>query len=145
MRPALPDVNVWLALSIPQHAFHEAASVWFSDVTVRSLLFCRSTQQGLLRLLTTAAVVTPYSLAPLSNRQAIARMGEVLADERIDLVGEPNGMEEQWMRFADSKHASPKLWMDAYLAAFAQTGGYRLVTIDKAFKQFQGLDVQLIH
>lgn len=144
MRPALPDVNVWLALSIPQHAFHDLASAWFNDEREGSMLFCRSTQQGLLRLLTTAAVVVPYSLTPLSNRHAIARIGEVLADERIDLVGEPNGMEEQWMRFADSKHASPKLWMDAYLAAFALAGGYRLVTIDKAFKQFQGVDVQLI-
>ncbi len=144
MRPALPDVNVWLALSIPQHAFHKAANDWFNDVKEGSLLFCRSTQQGLLRLLTTTAVVAPYSLAPLSNRQAIARIREVLTDDRIDLVGEPNGMEEQWMRFADSKHSSPKLWMDAYLAAFAFTGGYRLVTIDKAFKQFNGVDLQMI-
>jgi toxin-antitoxin system PIN domain toxin len=144
MRPALPDVNVWLALSIPRHAFHDAAHEWFTDARERSLLFCRSTQQGLLRLLTTAAVVAPYSLAPLSNRQAIARIAGVLADDRIDLVAEPIGVEEQWMRFSDSKNASPKLWMDAYLAAFAFTGGYRLVSIDRAFKQFPGVDVRLI-
>ncbi len=144
MRPALPDVNVWLALSIPQHAFHEVANAWFNEEKERSILFCRATQQGLLRLLTTAAVVVPYSLTPLSNRQAIVRIGEVLAEDRIDLVGEPIGMEDQWMRFADLKQASPKLWMDAYLAAFAFIGGYRLVTIDKAFKQFNGVDVQMI-
>jgi predicted nucleic acid-binding protein len=34
--------------------------------------------------------------------------------------------------------------MDAYLAAFAFTGGYRLVSIDRAFKQFPGVDVRLI-
>ena len=40
--------------------------------------------------------------------------------------------------------ASPKLWMDAYLAAFALTGGYRMVTTDTAFRQFQGLDVLVL-
>jgi predicted nucleic acid-binding protein len=34
--------------------------------------------------------------------------------------------------------------MDAYLAAFARTAGYRLVTTDVAFRQFPGLDVQVL-
>jgi predicted nucleic acid-binding protein len=34
--------------------------------------------------------------------------------------------------------------MDAYLAAFALTGGYRMVTTDAAFKQFGGLDLRLL-
>ncbi len=33
----------------------------------------------------------------------------------------------------------PKLWMDAYLAAFAAAAGVRLVTTDAAFGQFAGL------
>jgi predicted nucleic acid-binding protein len=34
--------------------------------------------------------------------------------------------------------------MDAYLAAFAQTGGYQMVTTDAGFKQFGGLDLVLL-
>jgi predicted nucleic acid-binding protein len=34
--------------------------------------------------------------------------------------------------------------MDAYLAAFAITGGYQLVTTDKAFKQFKGLNLLIL-
>ena len=34
--------------------------------------------------------------------------------------------------------------MDAYLAAFALAGGYRMVTTDAAFKQFRGLDLELL-
>jgi hypothetical protein len=34
--------------------------------------------------------------------------------------------------------------MDAYLAAFALAGGYRLVTIDAGFTQFAGLDLVLL-
>ncbi len=40
--------------------------------------------------------------------------------------------------------ASPKIWMDAYLAAFALAGGYQMVTTDAAFKQFRGLDLLLL-
>jgi len=45
---------------------------------------------------------------------------------------------------ADRRNALPKVWMDAFLAAFAMTGGYQLVTTDRAFKQFKGLDVLVL-
>jgi len=38
------------------------------------------------------------------------------------------------------KTASPKLWMDAYLAAFALRGNLVCVTTDDAFKQFKSLN-----
>jgi predicted nucleic acid-binding protein len=34
--------------------------------------------------------------------------------------------------------------MDAYLAAFARAGGHRLVTTDRAFRQFSGVDLVLL-
>ena len=36
---------------------------------------------------------------------------------------------------------SPRLWTDAYLAAFALAGGHRLVTFDQDFLRFPGLEV----
>jgi predicted nucleic acid-binding protein len=45
---------------------------------------------------------------------------------------------------AGAAKASPKLWMDAYLGAFAMAGGYHLVTTDKAVKQFKGLGLQVL-
>jgi predicted nucleic acid-binding protein len=36
------------------------------------------------------------------------------------------------------------LWNDAYLAAFAQTGAYELVTFDKAISQYAGVAVTLL-
>ena len=68
----------------------------------------------------------------------------LLADERIVWVEEPSGLEASWRKFAGGSNASPKLWMDAYLAAFALAGGYQLVTSDKAFLQFKGLDVVVL-
>lgn len=139
----LPDVNIWLALNIPEHVHHGVVKEWF-DADDRPVFFCRASQQGVLRLLTTAAVLAPYKHSPLSNRQALARMTEMLEMDRISVADEPHQIEPDWLRFADSSFASPKLWMDAYLAAFARCGGYRLVTTDKAFKQFKGVDVVVL-
>ena len=69
----------------------------------------------------------------------------LLADDRIVLrAEEPAGLKPRWKRMAIRDTASPKLWMDAYLAAFALAGGYRMVTTDAAFKQFGGLDLVLL-
>jgi len=139
----LPDVNIWLALSLPDHVHHKKALEWMG-ADADPIFFCRASQQGLLRLLTTAAVLSPYKLAPLSNRQALLRMREMLDADRILMADEPLRIEPDWERFASSVLASPKLWMDAYLAAFAITGGYRIVTTDKGFKQFKGLNALVL-
>lgn len=47
-------------------------------------------------------------------------------------------------RFCLPFGASPKVVMDAYLAAFAVAGGYRLVTLDRAFVQFKGLEQDVL-
>jgi toxin-antitoxin system PIN domain toxin len=141
----LTDSNVWLALALSKHVLHATAAAWLAEQRpARSVLFCRSTQQTFLRLLTTSAVLAPYGLPPLSNKSAWSVYEGFRADERISWVKEPTGLEASWKRFAGGTKASPKLWMDAYLAAFAMAGGYRLVTTDKAFKQFKGLQLLLL-
>jgi uncharacterized protein len=64
------------------------------------------------------------------------------SDRRVDWADEPGaaGVESRWRALAAGDAASPKLWMDAYLAAFALAGGHRLVTTDTGFRQFRGLD-----
>ena len=142
----LCDSNVWLALALSKHVHHGAARDWLETVEEPGELhFCRSTQQTFLRLLTNAAVFAPYGNLPLTNQQAWEAYSALLADYRIDLCGsEPRGLEVHWTSFALRASASPKLWMDAYLAAFALTGGYRMVTTDVAFRQFAGLDALVL-
>jgi toxin-antitoxin system PIN domain toxin len=141
----LADSNVWLALALSKHEFHRAAREWFVRQSPReAVLFCRSTQQSFLRLLTTAAVFIPYGIPALSNKTAWSAYEGFLADERIARAGEPRGLEQLWKRLAGGPKASPKLWMDAYLAAFAMSGGYPLVTTDKTFNQFKGLELVVL-
>jgi toxin-antitoxin system PIN domain toxin len=137
----LADSNIWLALALSKHEFHGVARAWLEARKSGEALFCRSTQQSFLRLLTTRAVLAPYGIPPLSNQVAWSVYDGLLADERIAWIAEPSGLEAAWKKFAAGSKASPKVWMDAYLAAFAMTGGHQLVTTDKAFKQFKGLDL----
>ena len=140
----LADSNIWLALAISKHEFHAAAQGWLAGRAPREALFCRATQQSFLRLLTTSAVLAPYGIPPLGNKAAWTIYEDFLADERIAWVEEPPGIERYWKKLAGGSMASPKLWMDAYLAAFALAGAYQLATTDKAFKQFKGLNLLIL-
>lgn len=146
MTAHLCDVNVWLALAISGHVHHAAGRRWFDSVSAPATVgFCRATQQGFLRLLTNAAVLSPYGNPPLTNKQAWAAYEALMGDDRVVLyANEPAGLEERWRKLGTRGEAAPKLWMDAYLAAFALTGGYALVTNDVAFRQFRGLDLLLL-
>jgi toxin-antitoxin system PIN domain toxin len=139
----LADTNFWLALSLSKHLFHPAARDWFAARSVRTqILFCRPTQQSFLRLLTTDAATRPYGIPPMTNAGAWKLYEALSADRRVAWAPEPQAedVERRWKGFAVRGTASPKLWMDAYLAAFATAGGHQLVTTDKAFGQFKGLD-----
>jgi predicted nucleic acid-binding protein len=83
-------------------------------------------------------------MRPLSNRSAWATYDRFLADGRIGWADEPRGLERRWRGLTSGTQRSPKLWMDGYLAAFAIAGGHQLVTADKAFRQFKGLDLVVL-
>lgn len=142
----LCDSNVWMALALSKHSYHSAARDWLERIEEQgSILFCRATQQTFLRLLTNAAVLSFYGIPPMTNRQAWSAYEVFLADDRIAFRSEePAGVEALWKKFAARGTSSPKLWMDAYLAAFALAGRYRMVTTDKAFRQFPELDLLVL-
>lgn len=141
----LPDTNIWLALALSKHTHHQAAKAWLdAEDAPDGVLFCRSTQQSVLRLLTTTGIMAVYDIKPLSNLEAWNVYEAFIADDRIVFRDEPPGLAAIWKKLAARRTSSPKLWMDAYLAAFAVACGAQLVTTDKAFTQFPGLDARVI-
>lgn len=142
----LCDANVWLALALSRHVHHNTARRWFESVTQPgTVLFCRSTQQTLLRLLTNSTVLAPYGNPPLTNAEAWKVHQALVDDDRVALrIDEPAHLQSHWRTFAVRDTASTKLWMDAYLAAFAIAAGFRLVTTDAAFRQFAGLKLLVL-
>jgi predicted nucleic acid-binding protein len=69
---------------------------------------------------------------------------KLLEDERVDFVSEPAGVDSVLPALLNCPIPTGKLVADAYLAAFAITASRRLVTLDRGFRQFRGLDVDLL-
>ncbi len=141
------DTNVWIASVFPTHPAHAQAQQALRDATADApAIFCRSTQQSFLRLISTPALVKAYGAEGMTNQDALAALQALLALPQVCERKEPTGTPALWHRLASRKSASPKVWMDAYLAAFAISGGLRLATLDHDFEGYaeQGLDVLLL-
>ena len=141
----LLDTNVWLALALAEHPGHRAAQAWFIEQKPEpeSLIFCRSTEQSLLRLLSSEKILNAMGSQALSNKQAIDAVDKMQKHPNVATKTEPVNLRSIWLRLASRPTPSPKLWMDAYLAAFTITGGHQMVTFDKAFRQFLSLGLKL--
>jgi toxin-antitoxin system PIN domain toxin len=125
-----PDINVWLALSSSIHVHHARAKKWFDSLgDDEELIFCRLTQLGLLRLLTTAGAMGD---SVRTQRQAWAVYDAFLNEGGARLMQESRTLEESFRKFSRLTSASPKDWADSYLAAFAGEAGAKLITFDKA-------------
>ncbi|UCF95865.1 MAG: PIN domain-containing protein [Spirochaetaceae bacterium] len=133
----LPDINVWLALTFEAHSHHPQAKSWFEAIQDDIIMFCRVTQLGFLRLATNPAVFTEEALTSQDAWDCFDRFCE---DSRIEFTLEPIGLEHFFRRYTSESSYSPKVWKDAYLAAFAVTSGTRLVSFDKAFQRYEELD-----
>ena len=140
-RKWLPDVNVWFAMTFEFHEHHPIAQAWFDSVVDDRISFCRTTQQGLLRLSTNPKAAKDDVL---TMDEAWKRFDEYLADPRIDFCTEPAGIDMQWRTYAHGKRFSTNVWTDAYLAAFAKCSDHEIVTIDGGFKQYTDVPVTFL-
>jgi len=125
---SFPDINVWLALAASEHVHAAAARGWWEQET-GSIAFCRLTQLGLLRLMTTPAVMDDKPLTVAAAWRVYDRLYE---DDRVTFISEPPEVEKRFRERASVRMASPKVWADAWLLAFAQAAEGVLVTFDKA-------------
>jgi len=124
-----PDVNVWLALLREDHVHRDAARKWLESTACNVIGFTRVTQMSILRVLTTPAAMNGK---PLRMPKAWAAYDALFGDDRVAFVNEPIGIEAAFRKYARSNHASPKLWADAWLLAFAECAGGEVVTFDQA-------------
>ncbi len=144
----LLDLNAWLALFLEGHGQHAIARQWYDAVNLApaDLNFCRVTEMGFLRLLTQPRVMEACGLDAFTNDEAVAFLSQIQRDEAIGFVGEAHGTRALWLAMSRSGQASPKIWMDAYLAAHAITQDMELVTFDQGFRNYldSGLNLQLL-
>ena len=148
MPGSLFETNVWIAAVFTSHPCHRSAQQALHETTpARPAVFCRSTHQSFLRLASTPALLKTYGAAAMTNHDALVALEALLALPQVCERKEHTGIVALWHRLAARNTASPKVWMDAYLAAFAISGGLRLVTLDHDFKSYkkQGLDLRLLN
>ena len=132
----LVDVNVWIALAVEGHMHHEPARHWFDATEEDKSFFCRTTQQGLFRLLTNSTVMRGNVL---TSAQAWNVYEAFLSDSRVGFADEPPGLEDVWRVETRGRKTGPNFWTDSYLGAFASVGGYMIVTFDRAFQSMRGV------
>jgi toxin-antitoxin system PIN domain toxin len=127
---AFLDINVWLALSSRDHAHFEPAWAWYKSLPASTVLqFCRITQLGFLRLLTTQSVM---GQGTLTQAQAWEAYGRLLTSAGATFAEEPAGLESAFRSLSSAQQVSPKEWADAYLAAFSRAAEVPLITFDRA-------------
>ncbi|MFI5384996.1 MAG: TA system VapC family ribonuclease toxin [Fimbriimonadales bacterium] len=139
----LPDVNVWVALSTPDHPMRPAAARYWREASAPNFAFSRVTALGLVRVVSSPTHFGGRSLDPADAWRAYAIWR--LRPE-VHLFEEPphcDSLIEEWIH---KGLVTARTWTDAYLAAFALSSGFRLVTFDQDFGRFPGLDrLTLIH
>jgi uncharacterized protein len=137
----LLDANVWLALTAEAHVHHRRAEKYWYGEAAPLAGFCRLTQLALLRHLTNKSVMGKHVLTPAL---AWEKCTEFLALPEVRLLAEPAGLDERLGTLCNLGRTSPNLWTDAYLATFASCAGLRLVSFDRGFTRFAGLDLLIL-
>lgn len=142
------DTSVWIAWYFQEHPHHTlAADLLDKRSSADPAWLCRATEQSWLRLATTAALCRAYRSPILTNFQASAALGTWYARPFVDCLDtEPEGTRELWLELAAISSPSPKVSMDAYLAAFAIRAELPFATLDTDFRRFEtaGLKLHLL-
>jgi uncharacterized protein len=139
------DSNFLVALVTRRHFHHEEALAWWNALTPDdSIAICRASQLAFLRLITTQAIMQTEKRTNLAAQVVLENLLQHPMCEF--LAGEPPDLEARWLEFSSVNSSSPKLWMDAYLAAFALGYRMRFVTFDKGFERYRkhGLDLLVL-
>lgn len=143
------DTSVWIAYYFQGHPHQALAAEFMRGRSAdEPATLSRSVEQSILRLLTTAALCRGFDSPVITNPAAVEILEGWLARPHICcLDAEPEGTREVWLNLAAIPSASPKVWMDAYLAALAIRSRLPLATLDTDFQQFQpaGLELFILH
>jgi predicted nucleic acid-binding protein len=113
----------------------------FDGLEVGEAGLCRIVQLALVRLLGNPSIMGVHAVSASAAWNLIESLVE---DERVDFIPELLRVDSVLPNLLNYEIPTGKLVTDAYLAAFAITASRRLVTLDRGFRQFRGLDVDLL-
>lgn len=138
----LLDVNMLVALMNPNHTHSAKAAAWVnSQLDADSLLICRVSQMGALRILTNSTVMKLDVQTPAAFWVSWARL---MSDIRFKMIQEPAGFEVVWQDVSCRLPPGQRADTDVYFAALAEAGNWRMATFDKGFKRFTTLNLEIL-
>lgn len=139
---SIADVNVFLPLLIRAHPAHRAALDWFEAQPEGGVGWCLPVKLGVLRLLCNPRVMGSDALAPARALDVWTALG---TNPRLAEVSRLPAEHDAHLRhlIADRK-PSPNIWTDAWLTALAICLSCEMVTFDRGFRAFEGVDLRLL-
>lgn len=138
----LIDVNVWVALSTASHVHFNRAKTYLDTESASKVGFCRLTMLGMMRLIMNPTIMQS---AAYTSSGAWQLYTDYLSQSRVTFVQESvliDDLLEDW-QLKGLIHSST--WTDAAIAALAIKSGARLVTFDKGFQKYPGLEVHVLY
>ena len=132
----LPDLNVWLALTWPDHRHHQQAVHYWEQQAADQVLFCTVTALGLVRLVCQPKLM---GTAVRNAAEASALLDALCQQPGVRLAEPEHNGWEVFHQLLRSGEIPARLSTDAHLAALAIANGWRLVSFDRDFERFEGL------
>jgi predicted nucleic acid-binding protein len=112
------DTSVRVALSFGSHPhFRLAEAAFLAAAASAPAVFCRAMQQSFLRHLSSPKMQAIYKAPPTTNTDAWRLWEELSRLPQVRFADEPPGIVDLWRDVGRRESASPKVWMDAWLAA----------------------------
>jgi toxin-antitoxin system PIN domain toxin len=132
-RAYLPDVNILIALSDPEHTAHYAAAAWHQSIGSAKFYLCPVTEAGFVRLITTPSINGEPMNGAIMLLQEIAALPNVahlpVAPSWLELI------EPLARRLVGHRQVT-----DALLLGLAIRNGAILVTLDRSIQALAGED-----
>ena len=130
-RAYLPDVNILIAISDPEHAAHHAAAAWHQSIGSARFFLCPVTEGGFVRLMTNPLI------GGESMSDAILLLREIAALPNVAHLP----VARTWLELIEP--LIPRLHgyrqvADALLLGLAIRNGAILVTLDRAIQALAG-------
>ncbi len=133
----LPDLNVWLALIWPDHSHHLQAVHYWEQQAADQVLFCTVTALGLVRLVCQPKLM---GVAVKNAAEASALLDALRQQPGVQLAEPEHNGWEVFHQLLRGGALPARLCIDAHLAALAIANGWRLVSFDRDFERFEGLE-----
>jgi toxin-antitoxin system PIN domain toxin len=133
----LPDLNVWLALAATQHPHHAQALTYWEQQASGQVLFCTVTALGLVRLLSQPKLM---GASVLGSAEASDLLQTFRRQPGVAMAAPEHDGWDLFHTLLSSAELPARLQTDAYLAALVIANGWRLVSFDRDFERFKGLN-----